>query len=56
MRLGSLRPGLVALGILAFFGAGDRLMAGQPEDVPTWLSAHVGEGDGQIAWPVLQRA
>ncbi len=30
--------------------------AAQPSDVPSWLSAHVGEGDGQIAPVVLQRA
>ncbi len=28
----------------------------QPSDVPPWLEAHVGEGDGQIAPLVLQRA
>jgi hypothetical protein len=26
------------------------------EDVPAWLRAHVGEGEGQIAQVVLQRA
>ena len=30
--------------------------AGQPSDVPAWLRAHVGEGEGQIAQVVLQRA
>jgi hypothetical protein len=30
--------------------------AGQPSGVPAWLNAHVGEGDGQIALPVLERA
>jgi hypothetical protein len=30
--------------------------AGQPSGVPAWLNSHVGEGDGQIALPVLQRA
>jgi hypothetical protein len=30
--------------------------AEQPSDVPAWLKAHVGEGDGQIAPVVLQRA
>ena len=29
---------------------------GQPLDVPAWLQAHVGEGEGQIAPIVLQRA
>ncbi|BCG93430.1 hypothetical protein MesoLj131a_22940 [Mesorhizobium sp. 131-2-1] len=28
----------------------------QPSDVPAWLQAHVGEGDGQIAAVVLERA
>jgi hypothetical protein len=28
----------------------------QPPDIPAWLQAHVGEGDGQIALVVLQRA
>jgi hypothetical protein len=30
--------------------------AEQASDVPTWLRAHVGEGEGQIAQVVLQRA
>jgi hypothetical protein len=34
-----------------------RLVAAeQSADVPVWLNAHVGEGDGQIALTVLQRA
>lgn len=28
----------------------------QPSDIPTWLKVHVGEREGQIASPVLQRA
>jgi hypothetical protein len=28
----------------------------QPSDIPSWLKLHVGEGDGQIAPVVLQRA
>jgi hypothetical protein len=28
----------------------------QPSDLPAWLQAHVGEGEGQIAQVVLQRA
>lgn len=56
MLFGPSCPGLVVLGTLAFLGGGDRLLAGQPENVPAWLSAHVGEGDGRIARPVLQRA
>jgi hypothetical protein len=30
--------------------------AEQPSDLPTWLQPHVGEGEGQIAQAVLQRA
>jgi len=30
--------------------------AEQPSDVPAWLRAHVGDGEGQIAQVVLQRA
>lgn len=30
--------------------------AGQAADIPAWLMAHVGEGDGQIAPVVLERA
>lgn len=30
--------------------------AGRQADIPPWLTPHVGEGDGQIASPVLQRA
>lgn len=32
------------------------LAAEQSSDVPAWLTAHLGEGQGQIAQPVLQRA
>jgi hypothetical protein len=28
----------------------------RPADIPSWLQAHVGEGEGQIAPVVLQRA
>ncbi len=30
--------------------------ADRPSDIPSWLGAHVGESDGQIAQPVLRRA
>ncbi|HMF69260.1 MAG TPA: hypothetical protein VK602_16815 [Phyllobacterium sp.] len=30
--------------------------AEQPSGVPSWLRSHIGEGEGQIAQPVLQRA
>lgn len=32
------------------------LAAEQPSDVPAWLRAHIGDGDGQIAPVVLERA
>ena len=34
----------------------DLLPRSKPSDIPAWLKAHVGEGDGQIAAVVLQRA
>jgi len=36
--------------------ASQSFAAGQQSDIPTWLTAHVGQGDGQIARPILQRA
>jgi hypothetical protein len=46
----------VVLGILiALIGASPSVAAGQP-GVPAWLAAHVGEGEGQIAPVVLERA
>ncbi len=30
--------------------------AGRQPDIPTWLAAYVGQGEGQIAQPILQRA
>ena len=47
------RVGLGALFALA--GASPSLAAGEPS-VPAWLEAHVGEGEGQIAPVVLERA
>ena len=47
--------GLVFIGIVT--SAPPRSFAAeQASDVPTWLGAHVGEGEGQIAQVVLQRA
>jgi hypothetical protein len=57
----SLPPGLrllksIGLGVLvALTGASPSLAVGQP-GVPAWLEAHVGEGEGQIAPVVLERA
>ncbi len=44
---------IVAIGLSA---APRSVAAEQPSDVPAWLKAHVGQGDGQIAQVVLQRA
>jgi hypothetical protein len=42
---------------VALSSASPRLLAAEnPSDVPAWLRAHVGEGEGQIAQVVLQRA
>lgn len=42
--------------VLALSGLPRSFAAEQPAEVPAWLKAHVGEGDGQIAPLVLQRA
>jgi hypothetical protein len=42
--------------ILALSGSPRSFAVEQPSDVPAWLQAHVGEGEGQIAQVVLQRA
>src|SRR6516162_6548882 len=42
--------------IIIVLSASRSLAAEQASDVPTWLRAHVGEGEGQIAQVVLQRA
>lgn len=42
--------------IVALPGSPRSLAAEQPSDVPAWLQAHIGYGDGQIAPLVLQRA
>jgi hypothetical protein len=49
---------LVGLGlaVVALPGSPRSIAAEQPADIPPWLKAHVGEGDGQIAPVVLQRA
>ena len=57
MQLRLLLLGVVSLGIaVALLGLPRSFAAGQPRDVPAWLRAHVGEGEGQIAQVVLQRA
>src|SRR5262245_65291797 len=47
---------LCLIGIIAVWGAAASLAAEQPSEIPAWLRAHIGEGDGQIAPVVLQRA
>jgi len=48
--------GVVGLIVLALSGLPRSFAADQASDVLPWLKAHVGEGDGQIAPLVLQRA
>jgi hypothetical protein len=50
-------PASISLGLLIALAltSAPSLAAGQP-GVPAWLEAHVGEGDGQIAPVVLERA
>jgi hypothetical protein len=42
--------------VIALSASARSFAAEQSSDVPAWLSAHVGEGEGQIAQVVLQRA
>ena len=57
MRLGLRLPNIIGLGIaVVLSGSGPSRAAGQLSDVPAWLQSHVGEGEGQIARVVLERA
>ena len=57
LRLGLRFPNTISLGlVIALSGSSPACAAEQPSGVPAWLAAHVGEGQGQIAQPVLQRA
>jgi hypothetical protein len=57
LQLRSLLLAIVNLIIVVALSAASRSFAAeQPSDVPAWLRAHVGEGEGQIAPVVLQRA
>ncbi len=47
---------LIIVVLIAVSGLPRSFAAEQAPDVPAWLKAHVGEGDGQIAPVVLQRA
>jgi len=42
--------------IVAVSGSPRSFAVEQPTGVPAWLQAHIGEGEGQIAQVVLQRA
>jgi hypothetical protein len=42
--------------VIAWLGAIRSFAVEQPSDVPAWLQTHIGEGEGQIAQVVLQRA
>ena len=47
--------GLISI-VVALSAASRSFAVEQPPDVPAWLQAHVGEGEGQIAPVILQRA
>ncbi|MGH6677573.1 MAG: hypothetical protein ACREDL_01205, partial [Bradyrhizobium sp.] len=42
--------------VIALSALSPSFAAERPSELPAWLKAHVGEGDGQIAHVVLQRA
>jgi hypothetical protein len=54
MRPRLLLPNVVL--VIVLLGLPHSFAAGQPSDIPAWLQSHVGEGQGQIAQVVLQRA
>jgi hypothetical protein len=60
LQLRSLRLDILNIGslviIVALSGSLRSFAAEQSSDVPAWLRAHVGDGEGQIASVVLQRA
>lgn len=57
MRLRSLLRNLLCLSLIAgFLGSPRSFAVEQSPQIPAWLEAHVGEGEGQIARVVLQRA
>src|SRR6267378_955117 len=47
---------LCLVGTIAVWGTAASLATQQPSDIPAWLRSHIGEGEGQIAEVVLQRA
>ena len=60
MRLKSVSLGVALLGLLATIAvltmSARSFAALQPSGMPTWLQAHIGDGDGQISQVVLERA
>jgi hypothetical protein len=61
VRLRSVLPGMVKIVsrliiVIALAASSRSFAAEQPSDIPAWLAPHVGEGEGQIAQVVLQRA
>ena len=47
---------LCLIGMMAVWGTAASLAKEQPSDIPAWLRSHIGDGEGQIARVVLQRA
>lgn len=47
---------LCLVGTIAVSGTAASVAAEQPTDLPAWLRSHIGDGEGQIAQVVLQRA
>ena len=57
MRVNSLLLTVVSLIVIAALSGLPRAFAAEPPpDIPAWLQAHVGDGNGQITQVVLQRA
>ena len=57
MRLGLRLSNVVAAAVAIALSGSGRSFAAEPlSDVPAWLRAQVGEGEGQIAPVVLERA
>ena len=48
--------GLIIIVVVALSGSPRSFAVEQPSDIPEWLLAHVGEGEGQIANVILRRA
>jgi hypothetical protein len=48
--------GFCLIGTIAVGGTAASLATEQSSDIPAWLRSHIGEGEGQIAQVVLQRA